>query len=196
MAVKVLPGGSVAGLQLHVQQADKLVLDAQEVFGLTPKAVTRAQVRAVNKTVRWLKAQAARAVAGGLGVAVKHIKRRVFMSLAKGSVTTARFWLGVGGINPMSLGLTGRKTSKGYRVGKFFFGGGFRGYYKGRWEGEPGGIYERKGASRLPIQSIDIEVAGVADQVIKRLFDRAEVELAKKLKQELNYEMHKAAGTA
>lgn len=185
----------VAGINIHLDTPEHLLKPTMEKFGITEKAVRRAEVRAINRMILWMKSQMARAVAKDIGVVQKHIKRRMFSSRAKRNAVIGRFWFGVGGINPMKLGLKGRKLKTGYKVGRFTFDGGFRAYYRNRWEGSVGGIYHRKGADRLPIKSMDIEVKKAASVAMERLMNRAEVELMKKLRQELNFEMHKAMGT-
>jgi len=188
MAVRVR--GGIAGIQLRLDAPD---FDAKQ-FGIDQKAVKRAEVRAINKTIRWLKAQMARHISKDVGVAQKHIKRRLYASLANAQKSKAVFWMGVGGINPMKLGLTGRKLRSGYKVGRFTFKDGFRAFYKNRWDGKDGMIFKRLGGDRLPISNMDINVRQAAESALNRLFNRAEAELLKKMKQELTFEMKKAMG--
>lgn len=195
MAVNYIRSG--VGVNLHIQTPDDLLDSTMQKFGISESAVRRAETRAINKTVRWLKAQMARQVSQDIGVAQKHIKRRMFAKWASKNNTLAKFWMGVGGINPMSLGLKGRVTRAGYKVGKFSFDGGFRAYYLNKKKGVAyaGGVYRRVSKERMPIKSMDIDVSKTAKEALDRLFKRAETELYKKLRQELNYEMHRAMGT-
>lgn len=184
--------GNIAGIRLNIDASG--LLDTKR-FGLDEKAVKRAEMRAINKTVRWLKAQMARLISKDVGVAQKHIKRRIYASLANAQKSKAVFWMGVGGINPMKLGLTGRKLKTGYKVGRFRFKDGFRAFYKNRWDGKDGMVFRRVGDERLPIQEMDINVRNAASTALDRLFNRAEVELLKKLRQELAFEMKKSMGS-
>lgn len=56
------------------------------------------------------------------------------------------------------------------------------------------GIYRRVGKDRFPIKESTLKMRASASVVLQRLLPLAEAELEKKLKQELNYEMHRKMG--
>lgn len=163
---------------------------------LTEKAVGRAEVRAINKTLRWLRTQVLRAVSQQSGIPQRYMRARFQAPVkAKKGRPIGKFWAGLAGVDPMSLGKTGRRTAQGYRVGRFFFEDAFRAYYSARWGGL-GSLYKRKSNERLPIERQYIPIDTEVKQALERLLPRANRELFKKLRQELNFELVKAGKAA
>ena len=160
---------------------------AADMYGIAEKAVKAAEIRAINKTLRWLNAQVKRGLAGELGLAQTKIKNRLFVDRASKDSMKGKFWLGAYSIALAKFG-QGRSVGTGYRVKDKYVEGGFRAKMKSGHEG----IFARTTAQRLPLRESKVSIQKTAESVLDRLFVRAEAELLKRFKQELNFEMHKA----
>lgn len=173
-------------------EQDKLMRD---YMALTTDAVERAEVRAVNKTARWFRTQLLRWVSRETRLPQKALKSRFNVPVtAKKNAPRAKVWAGLLGFDPMRLGLKGRRTAAGYRLGRFLFKGAFRAYYQRPFRGL-GVIYKRKGRKRGPLARQYIPIETETKTAVERILPRANRELLKRLKQELNFELHKLAGT-
>lgn len=176
---------------------DASAAELMAAFGLDEKALQRAQVRALNKTVRWIYGKFARHLQSelrsteGLQLTQKILKDRMRQALAKGSKLQARLWMGLYNLPLIKFG-KGRRSGAGYRVKSRFVGGGFRATMRSGHEG----VFYRLGKGRLPIQEATVKVRAASSTVLSRLLPLAEQELDKKMQQELNYELHKKQGTA
>lgn len=168
-----------------------LSASAAQLYGIAEKAVAAAEVRAINKTLRWLTTHVKRSLAADLGLAQTKIKNRFHMARASKQKTQGKFWLGAYSIALAKFG-KGRSVGTGYRVKDRFEQGGFRARMPTGHEG----IYSRTTKRRLPIRESKVRIADKASTAIDRFFDRAEAELLKRFKQELNFEMHKAMKNA
>lgn len=187
-------GSGLVSISLDALPEERELLRAK--FALTTAAVARAEVRAVNKTARWLRTHILRQVARETGIPQKALKRRFRVPItakrARAGRAVAKFWAGLLGVDPMSLGKTGRRTRAGYRVGRHLFAGAFRAYFSSRYAGR-GGIYKRTGPRRGPLVRQYIPIDSETETAIQRVLPRANRELFKRLKQEINFEMHKQA---
>ncbi len=161
-------------------------------LALTQHSIQKAEARAVNKTARWLRTQVLRQVSRAVRIPQKALKSRFLIpKKANRTETRATFWAGMYGIDPLWLG-AGRRTKTGYRVGRRQFVGGFRATMRSGHTG----VFRREGRERLPIIQEYITINTETEEAVRRLIPRAEHELIKKLKQEINYELHKTAGSA
>ena len=188
MAITVTIDGKRGGITL-----DTSVEALMKSFGVDEAAFKRAQVRALNKTVRWMSGKFARYLQDELRsqeqllLTQSLLKKRMRQALAKGSSLQANLWIGLYNLPLIRLG-RGRKSGSGYRVKSRQVEGGFLARMPSGHEG----IYYRRGRARLGIKESEISLRGAASSVFRRLLPLAEAELDKKLRQELNYEMHRA----
>lgn len=175
---------------------DASAVDLMALFGVSPAAFKRAQVRALNKTIRWMHGKFARYLQDELRsqeqltLTQALLKKRMRQALAKGSALQANLWIGLHNLPLIRFG-KGRKVGTGYRVKSRQVDGGFLARMPGGHEG----VYSRKERTRLHIKESKISLRGAASTVFLRLLPLAEQELEKKLRQELNYEMHRASGS-
>lgn len=160
-----------------------------EMYGITEKAVKRAEIRAINKTLQWLASQIARNLSADLGLAQKKVRQRIRLSYANQRYLAGEFWLGVYDVSLIRFG-RGRAVGKGYKVKDRFVKGGFLARMKNGHEG----VFVRKGRARLPIKEKKEFIKLQATEQINRLFNRAELELKKRLKTEYEAEMRRAMG--
>lgn len=166
--------------------ASDLSSRAADLYSVSLEAVAAAEIRAINKTLRWLNAQVRRGLAGELGLPQSKLKQRLFSTRASSSSVKGKFWLGAYSIALANFG-RGRRSGTGYRVKKRFVEGGFRATMRSGHEG----IFSRLTEQRLPLSEAKVDIAEQSSTLLDRLFDRAEVELLRRFKQELNFEMVK-----
>jgi len=184
------------GLTFNADALHEIEAITRAKFGLDEKAITRAQRRAVNKVARWFRTHLLRQIAQITKLPQKSIRARFRLSLAKAGAEeqSAHIWFGSRGIDPIKIGLKGRKSGSGFRVGKFFFEGGFKAYHVKSPGSKREGIYRRKSGRRLPIIRQLIPIDEQADQVVDRLVNRGQTRLNHVLRQELEFEQKKAMG--
>ena len=184
------------GLTFSAEALQELEAITKAKFGLNEKAITRAQRRAVNKVARWFRTHLLRQIAQITKLPQKALRVRFRLSLAKAGADeqSAHIWFGSKGIDPIQIGLKGRKSGSGFQVGKFFFEGGFKAYHIRSPGSRREGIYRRKSGRRLPIIRQLIPIYEQADQVVDRLVNRGQTRLHTVLRQELEFEQKKAMG--
>jgi hypothetical protein len=184
------------GLTFNAGALHELEAITRAKFGLNEKAIARAQRRAVNKVARWFRTHLLRQISQITNLPQKSIRARFRLSLAKAGAEeqSAHIWFGSRGIDPIRIGLKGRQSGSGFRIGKFFFEGGFKAYHVKSPGSRREGIYRRKSSRRLPIIRQLIPIDEQADQVIDRLVNRGQTRLHTVLRQELEFEQKKAQG--
>lgn len=189
------------GLMFNVEPPPELRDLTMAKFGLDEKAIERAQRRAANKTAKWFRTRVLRELGPAIGIPQKIIRDRFRVSPAKGGRTQARgpnrtksafLWFGTNHVDAMQLPRRGRSRGKGYAIGHHYFEGGFRAFHKADYGVE--GIFARKDERRLPIIRQGVPIHEAAEESLRRLMMRGEKELLKRLRQELDYEMHKKLG--
>ena len=105
MAVEVSVDGRQGGITLDIS-AEALM----QSFGVDQAAFKRAQVRALNKTVRWMSGKFARFLQDELRsqeqllLTQSILKKRMRQSLAKGSSLQANLWMGLYNLPLVRLG--------------------------------------------------------------------------------------------
>ena len=194
-------------------QADRSDLKAFTDFAtLVPKALAVAQRRAINKTLRWLRTQIARAVSRQERIAVTAVWQRL-RAYPAGSNGQGKLWFG---INPIEASRAGRprQTRAGVSVaGRRYQGAFFKKVYGGQpdiWirtaskhfdasnypESEvSGGSGRRSGwisenDSRFPLAKAKISLDDVRPH-FEAWTNRAHQRLLVVMEQELNFELQK-----
>lgn len=184
------------GLTFHAADLAELEKLAQARFGLTEKAMVRAQCRAVNKVARWFRTHLLRGIGQLTGLPQKAIRARFRLDLAKAGAEeqSARIWFGTDGMDPMKLGLNGRPSGSGYRMGKHFFEGAFRAFHVNYPNSRRIGLYRRKNRKRIPIIRQMIPIDEQSEVAVERLVERGQSRLVTVLRQEFEFEQKKAQG--
>ncbi len=184
------------GLTFHAGDLAELEKLAEARFGLGDKAIARAQRRAVNKVARWFRTYLLRGIGQLTGLPQKAMRARFRLALARAGSEeqSAHIWFGTDGIDPMKLGLKGRPSGSGYRVGKHFFEGAFRAFHINYPASNRVGLYRRKNRKRIPIIRQMIPINEQANLVVERLVERGQSRLLTVLRQELEFEQKKAQG--
>lgn len=179
-----------AGLEVDLQVP---YAQLRREFAGREKQVDKAIVRAIRKTVSWLRRQLIKQVASEAGIPQKAIRQRgkakTFAKEQYGVV-----WLG---LNPVGAHLIGkpRQTRRGVRVGrKHFFEGAFlsRIYsdnekvWRRKFRG-PGSTSRGRGDGRFPVEVMLIELETIGEQEAKALNNEARVRFLRTMKQEINF---------
>ncbi|QHD01033.1 hypothetical protein PspS04_12010 [Pseudomonas sp. S04] len=194
-------------------QADRSDLKAFTDFAaLVPKALAAAQRRAINKTLRWLRTQIARAVSRQERIAVTAVRQRL-RAYPAGSNSQGKLWFG---INPIEASRAGRprQTRTGVSVaGRRYQGAFFKKVYGGQpdiWirtaskhfdasnypeSDVSGGSGRRSGwisenDSRFPLAKAKISLDDVRPH-FEEWTNRAHQRLLVVMEQELNFELQK-----
>ncbi len=194
-------------------QADRSDLKAFADFAaLVPKALAAAQRRAINKTLRWLRTQIARAVSRQEHIAVSAVRQRL-RAYPANSNGQGKLWFG---INPIEASRAGRprQTRAGVSVaGRRYQGAFFKKVYGGQpdiWirtasqhfdasnypeSDVSGGGGRRSGwisenDSRFPLAKAKISLDDVRPH-FEAWTNRAHQRLLVVLEQELNFELQK-----
>jgi hypothetical protein len=178
-----------------------------------PKAIVKAQRRAINKTLGWLRTHIARDVGRAEGIAMRAVRARMRAFNVQGSATAGKLWFG---INPLAASRTGRarQTQAGVSVGRRRYAGAF---YKQVYGGSPdiwirtaskhfsasdypnsslsgaagqsyGWIAEN--GSRFPLAKAMVSLASVRPH-FNEWTRKAEARLLEILRQEINFELQK-----
>ena len=194
-------------------QADRSDLKAFTDFAaLVPKALAAAQRRAINKTLRWLRTQIARAVSRQERIAVTAVRQRL-RAYPANSNGQGKLWFG---INPIDASRAGRprQTRAGVSVaGRRYQGAFFKKVYGGQpdiWirtaskhfdasnypESEVSGGGGRRSGwisendSRFPLAKAKISLDDVRPH-FEEWTNRAYQRLLVVMEQELNFELQK-----
>lgn len=194
-------------------QADRSDLKAFTDFAaLVPKALAAAQRRAINKTLRWLRTQIARAVSRQERIAVTAVRQRL-RAYPASSNGQGKLWFG---INPIEASRAGRprQTRAGVSVaGRRYQGAFFKKVYGGQpdiWirtaskrfdasnypESEVSGGGGRRSGwisendSRFPLAKAKISLDDVRPH-FEEWTNRAHQRLLVVMEQELNFELQK-----
>lgn len=182
----------------------ELVIDTHRVviladaFGATMKQMEAAEVRALNKTVNWVRSKAVRSVAKEMKVAAKLVRQRIAAFKATRRKRYGKVWAGLKPIAAHRLGKV-KQTRRGVRAGRHSFTGAFAAN-TGRGKqavfqrtGEP----KRKmrtgryaGKMREPIELVELELdqQKVTD-ALEELFGSAQQRFFEVFKQELKYQV-------
>lgn len=156
---------------------------------LPPSAMQNAWRRTLRKTSNWIKGQTAKSVSQSTKIPQKLLRRRIYFFLR--SRDTGKVWLGLNAIEANRLGKV-RQTRNGVTAGRFRF--------DGAWlmskVAPDGPIYHRKGKERMPYEQVKYDWSGAGEAAFREVAARAEERLLVVLRQEVNYEIHKALDRA
>ncbi|MCA8330366.1 phage tail protein [Burkholderia cepacia] len=166
------------------------VRGALEVLaGLPPAAMQAAWRRTLRKTGAWIRSQTAKEVSGATGIQQKLLRQRMYFFMR--SLDTGKVWLGINPLEAHRLGAV-RRTKKGMRAGRSLFEGAWR-----KTKAQPdGAIYRRTGKARTPFEVVTVEWSQTGDPAFRRAARVCEARLMTVLRQEVNYEIQKAANRA
>jgi hypothetical protein len=147
----------------------------------TKAKVELATIRALNKTVLWIKSQAIREISKEKQIQQKLIRKRLKViktnkSSIRALVTVGLYWIRAARLGSM------RQMKTGAKAGKHEFKGAFiatmpRGYT---------GIFRRKESTALPIEEVSVD-PNAAIIVKKLINDEVEKVFEKFFQRELNY---------
>ena len=90
---------------LHIQASAEDLKAFADLAILMPKAAAKAQRRAINKTLGWLRTHIARAVGRQEKIAVKAVRQRLRSYPGAGGAMRGKLWFG---INPLEASRAGR----------------------------------------------------------------------------------------
>ncbi|KVA34416.1 phage tail protein [Burkholderia cepacia] len=171
----------------------KVEIDVREALealaGLPPAAMQAAWRRTLRKTGAWIRSQTAKEVSGATGIQQKLLRQRMYFFMR--SLDTGKVWLGLNPLEAHRLGAV-RRTKKGMRAGKSLFEGAWR-----KTKAQPdGAIYRRTGKARTPFEVVTVEWSQTGDPAFRRAARVCEARLMTVLRQEVNYEIQKAANRA
>lgn len=167
-----------------------------DAFGANMKQMQAAELRALNKTMKWVRTRAVRAVSKEAKVAAKVVRQRIRAFKATKRNRIGRVWAGLAPISASRLGKARQLKRGGMRVGRYTF--------KGAFPGKDGkGIFRRTGESkrrmkrgryagqmREPIEAVklDIDTSALRDRVTE-LFNEAQKRFFVVFRQELKYQV-------
>ncbi|HDT2084610.1 TPA: hypothetical protein RCG82_000621 [Enterobacter roggenkampii] len=171
----------------------KVDIDVGQVLALTQgfsaNASQAAWRRTLRKTGRWVKAQTAKAVSHETRIPQKLLRQRLYFFLR--SRDSGKVWLGLNAIEAHRLGKP-RQTRSGISVGRHRFDRA----WQMRRRAPDGPVYRRTTAARRPYEVVKVDWAGPGEAAFRQAAERAEERLLTVLRQEVNYEIHKALAKA
>jgi hypothetical protein len=188
MAIDLNPTAGLLSIQLDRSHLDRLVQGA-----LSPQALKRAEMRAINETGAWMKGRILKELPGLTGISRKILSNRLIFDKAKGTFAgdiSGLLWLGVKPIDTKYLADQG-PIGTGYMAGGFYFEGGFKAYYKTHTKRL--GIFARTGAARSPIKRQNVKIGNAANECARRLIAPAQLALAEKMTRLVNHELDQAS---
>ena len=216
MSVGSFYKSSATGGMITIQASQDDVARFERFASLVPAAAAKAQRRAINKVLGWLRTHIARAVGKQERIAMRAVRQRLRSYPAKGSASQGRLWFGINPIEASRIGRP-RQTSSGVSVA----GRRYRGAFYRRVYGGQADIWIRTGSKHFEAEdypaselsssrgqrhgSMDSEMYGrfplakakVLLEEVRPLFDewvrRADQRLVEVLLQELNFELIKAS---
>ncbi|AIC18593.1 hypothetical protein EY04_06715 [Pseudomonas chlororaphis] len=197
---------------ITLQANPRQVKGFEQFAGLVPKAVSAAQRRAINKTLRWLRTHVARSVGQQERIAIAAVRQRL-RAYTVGSNGQGRLWFG---LNPIEASRAGRarQTRAGVSVaGRRYQGAFYRQVYGGtpdiwirtaskhfRASDYPESEVSKAGGassgwiaendSRFPLAKAKISLEEVRPH-FESWTNKAHQRLLVVMEQELNFEMHK-----
>lgn len=186
---------------LKVEMDVKQAMSA--INGLPPSAMQAAWRRTLRKVSTWVKSQVARSVAKETRIPRKVLVQRIYFFLR--SRDSGKVWLGLNAIEAHRLGSV--RDLGGGGAGFAGPGGvvvtdsrktGPRRYYQNAWtmhKRNPNGpIYSRIGKARAPYGIVKVDWGGAGEKAFREAAAMVEERLLIVLRQEVNYEIHKALG--
>jgi len=120
---------SAGGGMISLQTSAADLKAFQDFAGLMPKAAAAAQRRAINKTLRWLATQIARAVGRQERIAVAAVRQRLRAYPVSGGANSGKLWFGLNAIEASRIGRPRQSRSGVSVAGRRFQGAFFKKVY-------------------------------------------------------------------
>lgn len=148
---------------LNVNLTDNIKKIIQSVDASQAK-ITRATVRALNKTALWAKAEATRNLSKDTQIKQQLIRKRLWIIKATRNSMRALIRVGLYGMNSSKLGNI-KQMSKGAMAGKHMFEGAFIATMKTGHRG----IFRRKGRTALPIYEVTVPIGENVKKIVNEM---------------------------
>ncbi|WP_085683153.1 MULTISPECIES: hypothetical protein [unclassified Pseudomonas] len=120
---------SAGGGMISLQTSAADLKAFQDFAALVPKAAAAAQRRAINKTLRWLAMQIARAVGRQERIAVAAVRQRLRAYPVSGSANSGKLWFGLNAMEASRIGRPRQSRSGVSVAGRRFQGAFFKKVY-------------------------------------------------------------------
>lgn len=121
------PSAGGGTISLQTSAADLKAF--QDFAALVPKAAAAAQRRAINKTLRWLATQIARAVGRQERIAVAAVRQRLRAYPVSGGANSGKLWFGLNAMEASRIGRPRQSRSGVSVAGRRFQGAFFKKVY-------------------------------------------------------------------
>ncbi len=149
---------SAGGGMISLQTSAADLKAFQDFAALVPKAAANAQRRAINKTLRWLATQIARAVGRQERIAVAAVRQRLRAYPVSGGANSGKLWFG---LNAMEASRIGRPRQS--RTGVSVAGRRFQGAFFKKVYGNSADVWIRTGSKHFRASDYpDSDVSGAA----------------------------------
>jgi len=122
---KPTAGGGMISLQTSAADLKAF----QDFAAVLPKAAANAQRRAINKTLRWLATQIARAVGRQERIAVAAVRQRLRAYPVSGGANSGKLWFGLNAMEASRIGRPRQSRSGVSVAGRRFQGAFFKKVY-------------------------------------------------------------------
>lgn len=120
---------SAGGGMISLQTSAADLKAFQDFAALVPKAAAAAQRRAINKTLRWLATQIARAVGRQERIAVAAVRQRLRAYPVSGGANSGKLWFGLNAMEASRIGRPRQSRSGVLVAGRRFQGAFFKKVY-------------------------------------------------------------------
>ncbi len=135
---------SAGGGMISLQTSAADLKAFQDFAAMVPKAAAAAQRRAINKTLRWLATQIARAVGRQERIAVAAVRQRLRAYPVSGGANSGKLWFG---LNAMEASRIGRPRQS--RTGVSVAGRRFQGAFFKKVYGNSADVWIRTGSKHF-----------------------------------------------
>lgn len=120
---------SAGGGMISLQTSAADLKAFQDFAAVLPKAAANAQRRAINKTLRWLATQIARAVGRQERIAVAAVRQRLRAYPVSGGANSGKLWFGLNAMEASRIGRPRQSRSGVSVAGRRFQGAFFKKVY-------------------------------------------------------------------
>ncbi|MHB2243308.1 hypothetical protein [Pseudomonas monsensis] len=120
---------SAGGGMISLQTSAADLKAFQDFAALVPKAAANAQRRAINKTLRWLATQIARAIGRQERIAVAAVRQRLRAYPVSGGANSGKLWFGLNAMEASRIGRPRQSRSGVSVAGRRFQGAFFKKVY-------------------------------------------------------------------
>lgn len=120
---------SAGGGMISLQTSAADLKAFQDFAAVVPKAAAAAQRRAINKTLRWLATQIARAVGRQERIAVAAVRQRLRAYPVSGGANSGKLWFGLNAMEASRIGRPRQSRSGVSVAGRRFQGAFFKKVY-------------------------------------------------------------------